>query len=64
MIPLGSEVPPPASFILRGAIHGDLCEAFTGKDLLHGAHGDLAAVAVSAEVREHDVSQGRVADVF
>lgn len=61
---IASQLPPAAGFILRCAVHRDVREAFAGEDLLHRARGDLAAVAVAAEVAEHDVPQCRVADVF
>jgi len=51
----GSQLPPAAGFILRGAIDRHVRESLAGEDLLHGARGDLLAIAVAAEVAEHDV---------
>lgn len=59
-----SQIPPAAGFILRGAIDRHVSESFAGEDLLHGARGDLLAIAVAAEVAEHDVPQCGMADVF
>lgn len=49
---------------MAGAVHFHMGKSFAREDIAHCARGDLAAVAVAAEVTEHDVPQCRVADIF